>query len=115
MFHLSLQERYFQAVLAGAKRVEGRLAKHKYFTLNPGDKISFSSEGSCSLCIVCKVIGVNYFRTFKEMLEKKGIEAMLPGETSIEDGVAIYRQFYSQRDEQRYGVAAIEIEVEKSV
>jgi len=44
------------------------------------------------------------------MLKKEGIENVLPGVKNIEEGVQIYRQFYSEEREKKYGVVAIEVE-----
>ena len=44
------------------------------------------------------------------MLEREGIERVLPGVHNIEEGVRIYRQFYTEEEEKNYGVVAIEIE-----
>ncbi|MCO5601858.1 hypothetical protein L7F22_055983 [Adiantum nelumboides] len=50
---------------------------------------------------------VNHFCSFYEMLEVEGMDRVLPGVTSIEEGVAIYRSFYSKEKEFSRGVLAI--------
>lgn len=44
------------------------------------------------------------------MLEKEGLENVLPGVKSIEEGIQVYRRFYDEEKEKKYGVVAIEIE-----
>jgi ASC-1-like (ASCH) protein len=54
------------------------------------------------------------YSTFAEMLRSEGLEKCLPGIFSIEDGVAIYRQFYSKEEEAQFGVLAFKVIVFKS-
>jgi WD40 repeat protein len=44
------------------------------------------------------------------MIESEGLERVLPGVSSLKEGVDVYRQFYTEEDEKVYGVVAITIE-----
>ncbi|KUH33817.1 isomerase [Thermococcus celericrescens] len=101
---MGLQEEYLKAIAEGRKRIEGRLYDEKRQGIRPGDEIVFENK------LVCVVKDVRVYSSFREMLEKEGLENVLPGVGSVEDGVKVYRRFYSEEKERKYGVAAIEVE-----
>ncbi|CAD5245357.1 ASCH domain-containing protein [Thermococcus camini] len=101
---MGLQEEYLKAIAEGRKRIEGRLYDEKRQAIRPGDEIVFENK------LVCVVKDVRVYSSFREMLEKEGIENVLPGVGSVEEGVKVYRRFYSDEKEKKYGVAAIEVE-----
>ncbi|HDH45360.1 MAG TPA: ASCH domain-containing protein [Thermococcus sp.] len=101
---MGLKEEYLDLIRDGKKKVEGRLYDEKRRQINPGDTIVF--EGKLKV----RVKSIRKYPSFKEMLEREGIERVLPGVHNIEEGVRIYRQFYTEEEEKKYGVVAIEIE-----
>jgi len=103
-WRMGLQEEYLKAIAEGRKKVEGRLYDEKRQGIRPGDTIIFENK----LMVVVKDVRV--YSSFREMLENEGLENVLPGVKSIEEGLKIYRKFYSEEKEKRYGVAAIEVE-----
>ncbi|NJE30162.1 ASCH domain-containing protein [Thermococcus sp. 18S1] len=103
-WRMGLQEEYLKAIAEGRKRIEGRLYDEKRQGIRPGDEIIFENK------LVCVVKDVRVYSSFREMLEKEGLENVLPGVGSVEDGVRVYRRFYSEEKERKYGVAAIEVE-----
>lgn len=103
MIDLTVQNIYLEQIQSGEKSVEGRLAKPKYINLAPGDKISFNGT------LEVTITKVTRYKSFMQMIQSEGIERVLPGVTSLKEGVAVYRQFYSEEDEKTYGVAAITI------
>jgi ASC-1-like (ASCH) protein len=103
-WRMGLREEYLRAIAEGRKKVEGRLYDEKRQKIKPGDEITFENR------LMCVVKDVRVYSSFREMLEKEGIENVLPGVDSLEEGVGVYRRFYSEERERRYGVAAIEIE-----
>jgi len=117
ILHLDVQDKYFHAIRNGLKKIEGRLGKKKYLNLRPKDKICFMPTQLSLLStrsleeekttVICEVVKTIHYSSFREMFEKEGVAAILPEETSIDKGLAIYSQFYSKADEELYGVAAI--------
>lgn len=101
---MGLQEKYLRLIKEGKKKIEGRLYDEKRKRIKPGDIIIF--EGRLKV----KVKGLRVYHSFKEMLEKEGLERVLPNVKSIDEGVKIYRKFYSEEEEKKYGVVAIEVE-----
>ncbi len=104
MLHLHCESPYFELIKSGRKRVEGRLAKEKYLSLKPGSRICFNSSLEVS------VKAVRRYTSFKEMIEKETVDAVLP-EYSGNRPEQVYRSFYSETDEKKYGVVAIEVAI----
>lgn len=108
-FKLNVQEPWFSLIFCGKKTVEGRLAKNKFTEMKVGDTIiftndSFSFERKC----VKKIKRINKYKSFREYLNNETIEKCLPTIKKIEQGVLIYRQFYSKNKEIKYGIIAIQ-------
>jgi ASC-1-like (ASCH) protein len=104
MFHeLNVDERWFKYILDGTKTIEGRLNKNKFKLMRNGDIIIFNG------IIKKEVISVRYYNSFEEYLINEGIDKCLPEVVDINDGINIYREFYSFEDEIKYGIVAIEL------
>lgn len=107
--HLSHRaEPYFTFVKNGQKTIEGRIKKEKYREIYSGDHIViYNEEETESFEVV--VLGVRTYLSFQEMLLKEPLQTVLPNASSVEDGINIYRRFYSPEQEKEYGVVALEI------
>ncbi|KAI8537436.1 hypothetical protein RHMOL_Rhmol09G0023600 [Rhododendron molle] len=57
--------------------------------------------------LVLQVQDVRRYASFSEMLEAESLTKVLPGVQTIEEGVQIYRKFYSEEKEKLNGVLAI--------
>ena len=103
---ISVKNPWFSFIKEGKKNVEGRLKKGKFLNLKKGEKILITNNDEE---IEFEIIDIFEYRTFREMLEQEGLNNVLPGINDINDGVSIYRQFYSEKDEIEKGVLAIKI------
>lgn len=63
-------------------------------------------------CVLLKVVKVVKYASFRDMLEAETIDRVLPdgATTTVDDGVAVYRQFYTESIEKKKGVIAIHVE-----
>ncbi|HPE84826.1 MAG: ASCH domain-containing protein [Chlamydiia bacterium] len=97
---LSVMRPYWQKIFAGLKTVEGRINDGKAKKIRLHDYIQFNSSDHPSAQLVCQVLAVHYYPTFKEMLINLGVEHCLPGIASLDEGVAIYHSFpgYAERE-----------------
>ncbi|CAM0874991.1 unnamed protein product [Alopecurus aequalis] len=102
-FVLHVQEPYFTQLRAGSKNVEGRLAAGNYNRITQGSLLLFNK------CLLLDVEAVKKYNSFSEMLQAETISNVLPGISSIEEGVKVYRKFYTEEKENTYGVLAISI------
>jgi len=102
-FELHVQEPYFTQLRAEAKTVEGRLATGNYNRITQGSLLLFNK------CLLLNVEAVRKYSSFSEMLQAEIISNVLPGISSIEEGVKVYRTFYTEEREKSYGVFAISV------
>ena len=101
---------WFNYIKDGIKSIEGRLDRGNYSKLNSGDSLLIKNKESDELVNV-EIIKKTKYRNFEEYLKTEGLEKTLPGIKTIEEGVSIYRGFYSQDDEMTYGVLALSIKM----
>ncbi len=104
VWRMGLRDEHLRAMAKGAKRIEGRLYDEKRRRIKPGDEIIFENK------LICVVKDIRVYPSFREMLEEEGVETVLPGVGSVEEGIRVYRSFYSEEKERKYGVVAIEVE-----
>lgn len=101
--HMGLEEEFLEAIKRGEKTVEGRVKDDKRARIRPGDKILFNRR------LLVEVVDVREYDSFEDMLREEGLDRVLPGVGSIEEGVRVYRRFYSTGKEKMFGVLAIEV------
>lgn len=102
-FELHVQEPFFTQLNDGIKTIEGRCATGKYNRIKSGDQILFNKS------VVFEVQGVRRYPTFFSMLEAETLGKFLPGVESVEEGVKVYRRFYTEEKEQENGVLGISV------
>ncbi|KAG9141715.1 hypothetical protein Leryth_022038 [Lithospermum erythrorhizon] len=100
-FELHVQEPYFTQLRDGQKTIEGRCAIGDYNKIDAGAIILFNKS------LVLQVQEVRRHASFAEMLESESLMKVLPGIRTIEEGVQVYRNFYSEEKEKTNGVLAI--------
>lgn len=107
---MSLADPWFNLVKSGQKTIEGRLKKDKFVTIKPNDNwVVFNHDKSEHFFI--RVNEVISYNSFEEYLSQEGLKRTLPNVRSIEEGVEIYRQYYSEEQEMTYGIIAIGLSV----
>jgi ASC-1-like (ASCH) protein len=79
------------------------LSSFKKNLIKKDDIVKFENNKDNIKAIIKKI--VNY-DSFEEYLSTEGLSKTLPGIKTIADGIAIYRQFYTEQQE-RQGVLAI--------
>lgn len=99
----------YNNIVSGKKVIESRLFDEKRQTISIGDQIVFSENDNRENSVITTVKGLLRYQTFKELFEDH--EPALFGEESREFLLAQIKQFYSDEDEQTYGVVGIRIEL----
>lgn len=99
----SKQDPYYSFCIEGKKTIEGRLNKGKFSQIEVGDIIKTNNETSF------EVIGKKIYPSFKDMIIAEGIKNVTPDKETIEEAIAVYRQFYTTKQEKEFGVIAIKI------
>jgi ASC-1-like (ASCH) protein len=105
---VSINQPYFDLIRKGLKTIEGRLRKGIFASFKKGDVVEWVYKDSV---VRTKITNVYKYPSFKTMLKMEGLKHVLPGVNSLTDGVGVYRQWYSEDDEKKYGVVAIEVRV----
>eukprot|EP00397_Hematodinium_sp_SG-2012_P055596 GEMP01067978.1.p1 GENE.GEMP01067978.1~~GEMP01067978.1.p1 ORF type:complete len:171 (+),score=51.26 GEMP01067978.1:414-926(+) len=100
-----IKKPYFDAIKDGRKTWEGRLHDMKARKIKVGDFLVFNKR------LHKRVAEKKTFSSFEEMINEIGVSALLPGCTSVEEGIENYRTFPNYRaTEERYGAVAFRLE-----
>lgn len=95
----------FGKIARKAKVVESRLYDEKRQEIALGDEIEFSENGKPDENVLARVIGLLRYQSFKELFADHD-PSLFDGE-SCEFLLNEIKQFYSDEDEQKYGVVGI--------
>ncbi len=101
----------FGKIVCGGKVIESRLFDEKRQQISIGDTIEFSENDKPENVVRATVTGLLRYRTFKELFADH--EPSLFGEESRDFLLNQIRQFYSDDDEQKYGVVGIRLQVKR--
>ncbi|MEK7659999.1 MAG: ASCH domain-containing protein [Patescibacteria group bacterium] len=108
-YHNHRAEPYFTFVKNGQKTIEGRVKKAWYRFVSVGDHIIiYNAEETDSIAVIVR--GVRTYGTIREMLIHEPLKKLLPDVDTVEQGIRVYRRFYSEDQEKEFGVVAIEVE-----
>eukprot|EP01116_Phalansterium_solitarium_P005426 TRINITY_DN1703_c0_g1_i2.p2 TRINITY_DN1703_c0_g1~~TRINITY_DN1703_c0_g1_i2.p2 ORF type:complete len:137 (+),score=8.53 TRINITY_DN1703_c0_g1_i2:208-618(+) len=103
---------WFHLLRSGVKTIEGRLNCEPFSKMQVGDRIRFSgTEQYASESFDCTIVRLAPYESFAAMLEREGLAAVVPVARvqTIADGVAEYRHYFTEEQEGKHGVLAIEI------
>jgi ASC-1-like (ASCH) protein len=110
-YNESLKEPWFTLIKLGLKKVEGRKNKGVFKEMKIGDVVRWFNDDYGPRDIYTKITKKVEYSTFAEYLETEGLDNCLPSFSTIESGVNVYRKWYSEEDERKYGVIAIHMEL----
>lgn len=99
----------YNNIASGKKVIESRLFDEKRQTISIGDQIVFNENDKPENNVTTVVKGLLRYQTFKELFADH--EPALFGEESRDFLLNQIKQFYSDEDEQEYGVIGIRIEL----
>ena len=99
----------YNNIASGKKVIESRLFDEKRQTIAIGDQIIFSENDKPENNVTTVVKGLLRYQTFKELFADH--EPSLFGEESRDFLLNQIKQFYSDEDEQKYGVIGIRLEL----
>jgi ASC-1-like (ASCH) protein len=119
-YYEDLNEPWFSFVRSGKKIAEGRLNKTWVKSLNPYDMIEFTKvpekrdaiekQEKIEVLVTC----IKPYNKFIDLFDDVGLDKVLPGKKTYDQGVAVYRQWYSEDKEKELGVKGIFLKVIKS-
>lgn len=107
-YQISVRDPWFTYISDGSKQVEGRLDKGLFSKLKIGDNVSWVNGNSL---VKTRITNITKYPSFHDMISTEGLNRVLPNIKSIDNGINIYRQFYTESDEKRLGVLAITLQL----
>lgn len=110
---MSLNSPWFELVISGKKRYEGRRLTEKMKSINLNDIIIFSHYADPSKeQFKAKVTSIQIFPTFEIALSNLPINEVLPIEDiTLEKGIDIYKKYVSINTQNKDGVCMIGIKL----
>ena len=105
-YTITIKQPWFDLIKNNKKTIEGRLDKGMFANLKKGDDITFVN-GNEKLNI--KVSNIRKYKSFMEMIEVEGLDNILPTIKSVKEGAEIYNKYYPEKDQEKFGVLAIEL------
>lgn len=99
----------YNSIASGKKVIESRLFDEKRQKISIGDQIVFSENDKPENNVTTVVKGLLHYQTFKELFAD--YDPALFGEKSRDFLLTQIKQFYSDEDEQKYGVIGIRLQL----
>lgn len=109
MIHkMNLQDKYFDFIKNGTKRIELRLNDEKRQQIKIGDLIEFSNEKDK---FTAKVIGLLRYQDFKTLFNDFEIEILADKTITKEELLNVLGEFYAPEKQEKFGVLGIRVEL----
>jgi ASC-1-like (ASCH) protein len=102
-FIISIDRKWFDAIVSGLKTVEGKCLKSEKSTASRILKV-WSARGSGQIILIFKcdddevrkcLTDLTLHASISDMLKHHGLENALPGARTFEEGLATYAKYYS--------------------
>ncbi len=109
----TLSEPWFTLILLGLKTVEGRKNKGRFKDMKIGDIVKWTNDDFMPRSVLTEITGKAEYPTFREYLEKEGLDKCLPGmeKFGIDHGLSVYFKYFTKEEEKEFGVVSIKIKV----
>lgn len=108
--NMKLQPSPFEKIFSGQKTIELRLYDEKRQRIRPGDTIVFCNLENTKATVSVTVLNLFRFRSFDELFNSLPLEKCGYSETELlSASAADMNIYYSEEDQQKYGVVGIEI------
>lgn len=110
MIHeMKLQDKYYNFILNGTKRIELRLNDKKRQSINIGDEIRFSNSSGDSF--MADVKGLVRYSSFSDMFEDFEIDILADKSMTKQELLDALGEFYDEDEQEECGVLGIRVEL----
>lgn len=99
-----IKNKYYKYIKEGKKTIDGRLNRGKYAKLKKGDILYFND-------ICTKINKIVKYDNFKDMLNNEEVKNIFPDMLHKNEGLNIYNKFYTDFDQELFGVVAIHLKL----
>ena len=108
---LKLQQKYYDFIKNGTKRIEIRLFDEKRQKIKIGDTIKFLKEDNQDESFEVKVIGLLRYNSFEDMFKDFDISVLSDKSMTKDELISVLEKFYTKEKQEKYGVLGIRIEL----
>lgn len=109
---MRLQDKYYNYILNGTKKIEIRLNDEKRKNIKIGDKIIFQKLSNTDEYFKVRVTKLLNYNSFLEILNDFDIEILSDKNMTYEELLSTLRTFYTKEEEKEYGVLGIMFELD---
>lgn len=105
-------------IIAGRKTIEGRLCRGKFAEYQVGDIIKLPRDirgvdgvlrdGEADAARV-EIVGLRRYSSFFDLVKSEGFEKVIPSASTALEAADEYNKYYSDEDQAKFGVLAIEV------
>jgi ASC-1-like (ASCH) protein len=112
IWKITLNDPWFHHVQSGEKTYEGRRYWGKTRQYQVGDFFEINHHtNSEALPFTAQILEIRIFKSFEKALQNLPIQQVLPGVSSVADGVAIYQKYVSLSTQEKNGVCMIKLKI----
>lgn len=108
---MRLQQKYYDFIKRGTKRIEIRLFDEKRQKIKIGDTIKFLKEDNQDESFEVKVIGLLRYNSFEDMFKDFDISVLSDKSMTKDELISALEKFYTKEKQEQYGVLGIRIEL----
>ena len=108
---MKLQQKYYDFIKRGTKRIEIRLFDEKRQKIKIGDTIKFLKEDNQDESFEVKVIGLLRYNSFEDMFKDFDISVLSDKSMTKDELISALKKFYTKEKQEQYGVLGIRIEL----
>lgn len=108
---MKLQQKYYDFIKNGTKRIEIRLFDEKRQKIKIGDTIKFLKEDNQDESFEVKVIGLLRYNSFEDMFKDFDISVLSDKSMTKDELISVLEKFYTKEKQEKYGVLGIRIEL----
>ena len=106
---MNLQQRFFDYIKNGTKRIELRLFDEKRQKIKVGDTIEFSSQEGESF--EAEVVDLLRYDSFEKLFADYDISILADKSMTKEELLGVLQEFYTPEKQAEYGVVGIKIKL----
>ena len=108
---LKLDEKYYNYILNGTKRIELRLNDEKRKLMKIGDVLEFYKQPLLQESFKTKIVDLIYFDSFSDAISNLPFELIADKDDSKEALLTDLNRIYSKEKQDNYGVICIKLEL----
>ena len=106
---MNLQQKYFDFIKNGTKRIELRLFDEKRQKIQLDDTIEFNNDNDET--IVAKVVGLLHYESFQELFNDFDISILADTSMTKAELQNALEEFYTPERQKKYGVLGIRLKI----